>query len=385
MLSSILMESAGTAGLSTVLGKPLGYDEDSANRIAMESAIELGDIFYESFFQMEELDFQYSYATMESASGAVLEGIGASIKERASGALVSIKDFLGKLWKKIQEFFFNVKRFLTGVFKNAQDFVTKYEKELNALTFSKKGYKVEIYEYSYDKLSTVSGEIYKKATVGVESGDKLSDNLVNAIRKNAAKFGKDLADSRDIGGNDGAELEDDTMKEIDAYGKKLLTEIDNYVIGQIHGIKPDFDNSALNNAIWSACRAGAKDDRDKKTVNISSLGDYVSFLKTSSDVIKKLDNNKKNAASMFKSAENAIKSAESTVGKVDGDDKVAKATAEVAVKICRSLSTAISRASNISNALNSGIKSAAAEKVKVYKKICTSAFSHADKAEKEEK
>lgn len=383
MLSSILMESAGTAGLSTVLGKPLGYDEDSANRIAMESAIELGDIFYESFFQMEELDFQYSYATMEGASGAVLEGIGASIRERASGAFASIKDFLGKLWKKIQEFFFNVKRFLTGVFKNAQDFVTKYEKELNALTFSKKGYKVEIYEYSYDKLAPVSGEIYKRATAGAESGDKLTDNLANIIRKKASTFGKDIADSRDVGGEDGSGLEEGTMKEVDAYGKQVIIDIDNYAVGQIHGIKPGFDNSALNNAIWSACRAGATDDRDKKTVNISSLSEYVSFLKTSTNMIKNLDNSKKNAADMFKTAENAIKSAESIVSKVEGDDKVAKATAEVAVKICRSLSMAINRASTISNAINSGIKSAATEKVKVYKKICTSAFSHADKAEKE--
>ncbi len=385
MLSSILMESAGTAGLSTVLGKPLGYDEDSANRIAMESAIELGDIFYESFFQMEELDFQYSYATMEGASDAVLEGIGASIKERASGALASIRDFLGKLWKKIQEFFFNVKRFLLGVFKNAQDFVTKYEKELNALTFSKKGYKVEIYEYSYDKLSDVADTIYKKATAGAESGDKLADNLVSVIRKKAASFTKDLDDTHSIKDADGPALTDDVMKQIDEYGKKVITEIDNYVIGQIHGIKPDFDNSALNNAIWSACRAGAKDDRDKKTINISSLNEYVSFLKTSTNMIKQLDNSKKNAANMFKTAENAIKSAESTVSKVEGDDKAAKTTAEVAVKVCRGLSKAISRASNISNALNSGIKSAATEKVKVYKKICTSAFSHADKAEKEEK
>ena len=130
MLSSILFESATLVGVPKVSEEMLAkYGYNSEHRIAMERAVELNDIFYESFYKMEELDFQHAYATMEGADESVLEGIMSSVSERAKGAIEKIKTFLEDLWKKVQAFFHNVKRFLDGIFMNAQDFVKKYESE----------------------------------------------------------------------------------------------------------------------------------------------------------------------------------------------------------------------------------------------------------------
>ena len=184
MLSSILFESATLVGVPKVSEEMLAkYGYNSEHRIAMESAVELNDIFYESFYKMEELDFQRAYATMGGADESVLEGIVSSMSERAKGAIEKIKTFLRDLWKKVQAFFHNVKRFLDGIFMNAQDFVKKYESELLKLTFKDKPYTVDMYDYTIGDCKEMATTVNKFCATMTGESAKAMNNTFNLGHK----------------------------------------------------------------------------------------------------------------------------------------------------------------------------------------------------------
>lgn len=107
--------------------------KDGANRIAMESAMELRDIYESTFYKIDELELTAYAASMESADQSVQEGIGETIKKTASSAWTKLKEWLIKLKNKVMEWFNNLRRYVDGIFMSGKEFVTKYENQLKKL------------------------------------------------------------------------------------------------------------------------------------------------------------------------------------------------------------------------------------------------------------
>lgn len=395
MLSSILMESAGITSAPDVSADMLAkYGYNSEHRIAMESAAELNDIFYESFYQMEELDFMHTYATMEGASEVTLEGVVSNIKEKGRAAIAKIKKFLNDLWTKVKAFFHNVKRFLDGIFMNAQDFVKKYEKELNALTFEKNTYEVELYDYDekmFSEMSNIVADVAKNVSSSSSDGTK----TVEDYQKYAASFGRKAQLNDNISKDTGysPEIREDAKKKYQDAKDTLekLTEtsekqVDEDFISRYgkYGLKADFSSSDLAQAVWSALRSGASDSNDKKRVVVKKLDTYISYLKTSRTKLSDFDKAAKHIDTMFKQALANVAAAERNLSK-EVSDSFEKAMNEMAVTVCRATSTSISRYQGYMNVIVANTRAALQEKISAYKKVCTGAFSHADKKDKDKK
>lgn len=389
MLSSILFESATLVGVPKVSEEMLAkYGYNSEHRIAMESAVELNDIFYESFYKMEELDFQRAYATMEGADESVLEGIMSSVSERAKGAIEKIKTFLEDLWKKVQAFFHNVKRFLDGIFMNAQDFVKKYESELLKLTFKDKPYTVDMYDYTLDgcKGMAMGINVYCGKLVG--SG---ADAVKNA-KALGAEFTSKLPDFDGSGSNNKTTTPTDKSKDstknaarkrVDENCEKMIKEVAATVYSDYGKyLKTNKDEepttAELAEAVWRKIRNGASGESDKKSVTITSLAPYVKFLKTSKTALSNFDKTAKSIDDMYKNALARISDAEKTINDAKGDDIVK----ELILKVSSAYSKAVSKSQGWANTIVSEHRKALQEKIAVYKKVCTSAFAHADKDSK---
>lgn len=404
MLSSILLESAGLGHLNCDASPEMiaKYGYDSEHRIAMESTLELNDIFYESFYKMEELDFQYSYATMEGVSDAVLEGIGSSIKERARNAFNKIKKFLKDLWEKVKAFFHNVRRFLDGVFMNAQDFVKKYEKELNKLTFSDKDYEVEMYNYTFDdgKLGLdVAAKVSEACSNVAVSGDNLAESIAKFAVSHVKQTQADMvtgpaARAKAIALDAGERMgyTPDTSKQdreieglqkgLEEFGEERTKKLNAVIAAayKSYGLSDDFEMNDLAQAVWSACRGGASDSNDKKTITIKSLSEYISYLKGSKKLLSDFAKAEKANNKVFADALKAVDRAEKIV---DKDDNIDAKVKDLAVKVCHGISSTVSRGQTISNTIVANVRTALNEKIASYKKVCTGAFSHADKKKKD--
>ena len=382
MLSSILFESATLIGTPKVSEEMLAkYGYNSEHRIAMESAVELNDIFYESFYKMEELDFQRAYATMEGADESVLEGIGSSISERAKGAIEKIKTFLKELWDKVKAFFHNVKRFLDGIFMNAQDFVKKYESELLKLTFKDKPYTVDMYTYTIDDCKDMATTVNKFcAEMTGESAKAMNSTFNLAVAFASKAIGAAGALPED---NAADKSKEDARKKVDDMCEKMTKA----ALGGIHDeygkylktAKGEVPTTAeLAEAVWRSARNGASGDSDKKSVTITSLSEYVKYLKTSKTALSNFDKTAKSIDDMFKGVLAKISDAE----KILNDDKAGDVAKELVLKVSSTYSKIVSREQGFSNTIVSEHRKALQEKIAVYKKICTGAFAHADKGSK---
>lgn len=398
MLSSILFEAAGFGGINNDASPEMvaKYGYNSEHRIAMESTLELNDIFYESFYQMEELDFQHAYATMEGVSDSVLEGISDKISEKGRAAVAKVKDFLKRLWEKVKAFFHNVRRFLDGVFMNAQDFVKKYEKELNALKFSDKDYDVELYDYDIERLgvaplkklsSDLCSQVLKMSNAGSNSVEDLK-KAAKAMGSSAAYHNTE-AEGSIAGGSwkaDQKKKYEEEKAAIEGLEEKCLKELDQTIIS-VYGkfnLKEGFSSTDLASAVWSACRNGAEDSGDKKTVTVKSLNEYITYLKTSKNLVSSYDSAAKECNTMFKTL---IKNVENVEKALSNDTSVElyKGTNDLGAKVARAMATVASKAQSYVNQIASVTRSAIQEKIASYKKVCSGAFSHADKKAKDEK
>lgn len=382
MLSSILFESATLVGAPKVSEEMLAkYGYNSEHRIAMESAVELNDIFYESFYKMEELDFQRAYATMEGADESVLEGIVSSMSERAKGAIEKIKTFLRDLWKKVQAFFHNVKRFLDGIFMNAQDFVKKYESELLKLTFKDKPYTVDMYDYTIGDCKEMATTVNKFcATMTGESAKAMNNTFNLAVAFASKAIGAAGALPEDNAADktkEGARKKVDDMCE--KMSKAALSAIHEEYGKYLKTAKGEAPTTAeLAEAVWRSVRNGASGDSDKKSVTITSLSEYVKYLKTSKTALSNFDKTAKAIDDMFKGVLAKISDAE----KILNDDKAGDVAKELVLKVSSTYSKIVSREQGFSNTIVSEHRKALQEKIAVYKKICTGAFAHADKGSK---
>lgn len=389
MLSSILMESATLIGTPKVSEEMLAkYGYNSEHRIAMESAVELNDIFYESFYKMEELDFQRAYATMEGADESVLEGIGSSISERAKGAIEKIKTFLRDLWEKVKAFFHNVKRFLDGIFMNAQDFVKKYESELLKLTFKDKPYTVDMYDYNISDCKAMATTVNKYCGTLTSEGAKAMSTATKlgnffgaqAIRASVGSGEDNVKKFPDD--NSAGKSKDAARKKVDEACEKLLKD----TLGPIRDdlgkylktAKDDVPTTAeVAEATWRIIRKGASSDSDKKSVTVTSLSEYVKYLKTSKDALSGFDKTAKAIDNMYKEVLARISDAEKKIN--EESDELFK---ELTLKVSSTYSKVVSREQGFTNAIVAENRKALQEKIAVYKKICTSAFAHADKGSK---
>ena len=382
MLSSILFESATLVGAPKVSEEMLAkYGYNSEHRIAMESAVELNDIFYESFYKMEELDFPRAYATMEGADESVLEGIVSSMSERAKGAIEKIKTFLRDLWKKVQAFFHNVKRFLDGIFMNAQDFVKKYESELLKLTFKDKPYTVDMYDYTIGDCKEMATTVNKFcATMTGESAKAMNNTFNLAVAFASKAIGAAGALPEDNAADktkEGARKKVDDMCE--KMSKAALSAIHEEYGKYLKTAKGEAPTTAeLAEAVWRSVRNGASGDSDKKSVTITSLSEYVKYLKTSKTALSNFDKTAKAIDDMFKGVLAKISDAE----KILNDDKAGDVAKELVLKVSSTYSKIVSREQGFSNTIVSEHRKALQEKIAVYKKICTGAFAHADKGSK---
>ena len=382
MLSSILFESATLVGVPKVSEEMLAkYGYNSEHRIAMESAVELNDIFYESFYKMEELDFQRAYATMEGADESVLEGIVSSMSERAKGAIEKIKTFLRDLWKKVQAFFHNVKRFLDGIFMNAQDFVKKYESELLKLTFKDKPYTVDMYDYTIGDCKEMATTVNKFcATMTGESAKAMNNTFNLAVAFASKAIGAAGALPEDNAADktkEGARKKVDDMCE--KMSKAALSAIHEEYGKYLKTAKGEAPTTAeLAEAVWRSVRNGASGDSDKKSVTITSLSEYVKYLKTSKTALSNFDKTAKAIDDMFKGVLAKISDAE----KILNDDKAGDVAKELVLKVSSTYSKIVSREQGFSNTIVSEHRKDLQEKIAVYKKICTGAFAHADKGSK---
>ena len=382
MLSSILFESATLVGAPKVSEEMLAkYGYNSEHRIAMESAVELNDIFYESFYKMEELDFQHAYATMEGADESVLEGIVSSMSERAKGAIEKIKTFLRDLWKKVQAFFHNVKRFLDGIFMNAQDFVKKYESELLKLTFKDKPYTVDMYDYTIGDCKEMATTVNKFcAAMTGESARAMNSTFNLAVAFGVKAIGAAGALPEDSATD---ETKEDARKKVDDMCEEMtkasLSGIHDEYGKYLKTAKDEAPTTAeLAEAVWRSVRNGASGDSDKKSVTITSLSEYVKYLKTSKTALSNFDKTAKSIDDMFKGVLAKISDAE----KMLNDDKAGDVAKELILKVASTYSKIVSREQGFSNTIVSEHRKALQEKIAVYKKICTGAFAHADKGSK---
>jgi hypothetical protein len=388
MLSSILFESATLVGVPKVSEEMLAkYGYNSEHRIAMESAVELNDIFYESFYKMEELDFQHAYATMEGADESVLEGIVSSMSERAKGAIEKIKTFLRDLWKKVQAFFHNVKRFLDGIFMNAQDFVKKYESELLKLTFKDKPYTVDVYDYDLDDCKSMALTTNKCCTELIGGG---ADAIKSAKALAVELTGQLPAFDGSVDGKVKSPTDKSTdsaknaaRKRVDDNCEKMLKGVAGVITGEygkyLKTSKGEDPTAAeVAEAEWRRIRKGASGESDKKSVTITSLTPYVKFLKTSKTALSNFDKTAKTIDDMYKGVLARISDAEKIINDSKGDD----ITKELILKVSSGYSKVVSKMQGWSNAIVSENRKALQEKIAVYKKICTSAFAHADKDSK---
>ena len=239
MLASMLMESAlGGVPMNVAPELLRKYThEDGASLIAMESAEDIHEIFYESFYTMESLEFSKQRAAMEGASADVMEGIVDKIKGKAKAAMTKIKEKLKALWEKVKAFFKNTKTYLMAIFQNGAKFAKANQKMLKELELDN-DFQYEVYDYTVETGC-------KSMAISVESCASLVSASIDGwlegteeIRKNENR--KDFKPDKS-----------DMMK---THYEKLLTD-------EFGG---STDESAVTEFIWGKLRGDAKSAADKE-------------------------------------------------------------------------------------------------------------------------
>ena len=333
--------------------------KDGANRIAMESAMELRDIYESTFYKIEELELASYAASMESADQSVQEGIAGSIKNAASNAWRKLKEWFIKLKNKVMEWFENLKRYINGIFMSGQEFVNKYEKQLKKLNL--KDY--EFQDAPDFQHNLIDNPDLKKVC---DEQTKLSATLVKAADEDESKSRteKSQYDSQ-WGDKYNESSRNDWAKRI----KPILPAGMDY--NDIS--KEDVKKAKFAELLGGSFSVSSEPETTDYKVDINFV---IKTLKESSKYTSKLNEVQR---AIRKNYESAIK----TLDKVADDQEKAGNTGMVGhTKV---LSEFYSKLQNVINGYVDAYTAAQATRTAFFKKVVTSAFAYSRKKTKAEK
>lgn len=333
MLASMLMESAFGGVPNNVAPEILSKytHEDGATLIAMESAEDIRDIFFDSVYTMEALEFERERATMEGASEDVMEAIGEKIKTNAKAAISTIKTKLKQLWEKVKAFVKNVKTHLLSVFQNGSKFAKNNKDMLKKLNLA--GFEYEVYPYDIkNACDKMSGDIAGIADEAI----KEVDNLTSV--KNTLKV--DTLNDRE----DTASAVNDLIKE--SFGGSD-------------------DEGDISKYIWGKLRGGIQYGADK-TVQTGKIDNLVDALIGAPKLIREFDSLWSKQDGIFKKA----------ISKCNEGERLDSEKFPNMIKGYQQLNSSISKCSSMYNKVTGHAKDAVNEMIGEYMRVVRKALRY---------
>ena len=362
LVSNLISGSTGNFGL--IDAKKYGHDT-GALRIATESAEALHDIFIEGFYNMEqaELAAVHEGVALESSQyQAVVEASVASV-------FAKVKEFFKKLWEKVKAFFHSVKRYIDAIFMSGKDFVKKYDADIRKAT-NLKDFSYKMYVYTnVDDVADVDVESLTDTVLAElsENQFKSIEDAMSIIEKLVAETGKKMTDT-DNG------LTDDDLK---IYNELSNVKVDDDVMAVQFANAHHFKNVSEYSDIPSACfayfRNWAEDKNDMDDVEISSLSEYASTLKSFNS--SKVD---KMASNTDKAYKNAIKRID-TLDKLISNNLEKGEVKKAATKLVSIWTSVVSTCQNMNNTYYTAWKTAAKERDSAYKSMIVKAIAYSKK------
>lgn len=340
MLASMLMESAFGGTLNDVSPEILRkYTHDNgATLIAMESAEDLRDVFVDTVYTMETLDFQLQVAAMEGASESVTEAITDKVKEKANLAVQTVRTKLKSLWEKVKGFFKNVKTYILSIFQNAVKFVKANQSTLKKLDLT--GFKYDAFEYTIDTEGKKMAETIQKEANGI----------IEFVTQMAKQQESNKANSTKV---------DQTSTQYDSYKEDRYNK---FVEREFGGSKEESD---VTKYVWAKLRGGAQNESDKK-VFTGSIDSLVDAIIGSNGVIKAFDNMWTSQDRMFTNAMSKCKELE----------RLDTSVYPLTVKEAGNLYSGISKLSSLYNKVIGNAKTAVSEMVGDYMKVIRKALRY---------
>lgn len=364
LVSNLISGSTGNFGL--VDAKKYGHDT-GALRIATESAEALHDIFIEGFYNVEQAELAAVH------EGVALEGsqYEAAMEASVSSVFGKIKEFFKKLWEKVKAFFHSVKRYIDSIFMSGKDFVKKYDADIRKATYLK-DFEYKMYKYDNDKIDKVdavdvdaTAEEYLKTASHLFKGgfDEAIKTLSNA--EDGSYDGKSL--NNKVQTNNTVSSVGKSGDDDDAIAKHVAEKL---------GIDGVSEYSDFSQACFSHFRNKAEDNSDMEDIEITSLSDYVTILKSFDS--NKLSKAMTNTDKAFKNAIKRVDECENLVSK-----KFQKG--DMRTKMSKALSTysaALSKAQTLQNTYYTEWKAVAKERDSAYKSMIIKAIAYSKKQEK---
>lgn len=336
MLTSTLMESAFGGVPNNVAPELLSKytHEDGATLIAMESAEDIRDIFFDSVYTMEALEFERERATMEGASEDVMEAIGEKIKTNAKAAISTIKTKLKQLWEKVKGFTKNVKTRLLSIFQNASKFAKNNKDMLKKLDLA--GFEYEVFPYRIENACN-------KMTTAIKTESDSAITYVGTLIKNP----ENGEERKDLTGDGSGQYRDnyDLMLKSSFGGSDKEEDVTKYIWGQLRG----------------GVQYGA--DKEQKTGDIN---DIVDALIGAPKLIKSFDSTWSKQDDMFKKA----------ITKCNEGERLDTGKYPHLVKTFQQLHTLITKYSNLFNKVIGQAKSAVDEMIGDYMRVVRKALRY---------
>ena len=363
LVSNLISGSTGSFGL--IDAKKYGHDT-GALRIATESAEALHDIFIEGFYNMEqaELAAVHEGVALESSQyQAVVEASVASV-------FAKVKDFFKKLWEKVKAFFHSMKRYIDAIFMSGKEFVKKYDADIKKAT-NLKDFSYKMYDYDdkkIDDIDVVDVEEEVNALLADKSsffsGNKTIAQVVDELSNAPDKSLSDNAFSDDVKSTTKSDISNSESDMDDAAAE---------LVAEMHEIKGVTEYSDFSNACFSHFRNGAEDKNDMDDIEISSLSEKVSILKSFNS--SKLDKMMSNTDKVYKKAIKQIDDVESLVNKKFRDTE----TKKIASKLLSMYSSMFSKMQSLDNTYYTAWKTAAKERDSAYKSMIVKAIAYSKK------
>ena len=345
--------STGSMGVSI---DPAKYSHDTgAMRIAIESVEELHEIFIESFYNVEQAELAAATEGVELVGSDYEIVAEASMKE----TFTKVKEFIKKLWDKVNAWLHNVKRFILSLFMNTKKFIKKYEKDIREAKL--KDFKYTM--YTYTNIDNASKEL--------ETFDVTSK--FNDIYDKVWYYHK---------GSTPSDTQFKTRDEIKAY------------IEPEEVFKRNSENKATTSEEYAAYvfgkfRNGAKDENDKTEVSVTSLSYYVDTVLDDS-VMSDLD-------TLVKKTDEAYKMAIDTSNNIEKRNRDKVNTAKAAnddigvdvysygVERARLAAQGISQEQSATNTMMTAWKTAITERTNVYQQLIMAGLANSRKSAKSDK
>lgn len=337
---------------------------EGPNLIAMETAMELRDIYESTFYKIDELELTAYAASMESADQSVQEGIGSSIKSAMTSLYKKVKEMIIKLKNKILGWLSNARRLMDGIFMSGAEFATKYEKQLKALNLS--GYEiVDAPDYDHKKID--DGE-----TAEAIKFDTIAD-------KEAVQFAKNIMESASSSGSTAAfhneEIDNQQKQQAETLEKNWEKSIGQCLPA---GIEYDSINvAALRKAYFIGLLGGDPNgDNIGTTTYTVDISYVIKTLKGGNKILSKLKANESKTKSSFDKVITALEKAEKT--STDQGNTGAAALIKAHTRI-------FTASRNIGMAMTGAMIDATKHRIAFFKKVATGAFSYSRKKDKADK